>query len=91
MRRYFVLLREHHAMSATKTIAMANAAARPTAEARVVLGMGRDRAKPAGFNPRAQCAALETRLRPAALNCRCGSERGANYPPWRNRARGPQL
>jgi len=44
MRRYFVLLREHHAMSATKTIAMANAAARPTAEERVVLGIGRDRA-----------------------------------------------
>src|SRR6266705_5184974 len=43
MRRYFGLVREHHAMSATKTIATANAAARPTAEERVMVGIVRRR------------------------------------------------
>src|SRR2546428_12880042 len=39
MRRYFGLLFEHQAMSATNTRATANAAARPTAEEMVRLGI----------------------------------------------------
>ena len=44
MRRYFGLLFEHQAMSATNTRATANAAARPTAEEMVMSDIGRYRA-----------------------------------------------
>src|SRR5213078_2359574 len=54
MRRYFGLLFEHQAMSATNTRATANAAARPTAEEMVKSDIGRYRSERARRSGQAQ-------------------------------------